>query len=245
MRPNRTVRWLLIACVAALAGCGAHDKKDTGVLVVPYELGNHRECADLGITTVRAELDQGDYVEEADCDAGQVRFNLIDPGNHEVVVYGLDKHDVPVMDSLADGPVKVDVVGGDTTVVVDPALKLTAAPAKLELRWAFGFGTCESTAIDHFGISAWRSDGSDLLMETAVDCTMPGEGHGQYRIVPDMERDLSGDELGEVDVQAYDKDMIAIGEPVTFMFVAPGAGGAVKLSMNCDDGGCKGSGAAD
>jgi hypothetical protein len=150
-----------------------------------------------------------------------------------------------VMDSLAGGAVKIDVVGGGTTVVVDPALKLTAAPAKLELRWAFGFGTCESTAIAHFGIGAWRSDGSDLLMETQVDCSMPGEGHGQYRTVPDMERDLSGDELGEVDVQAYDNDAIAIGEPVTFTFDVPGAGGAVKLSMNCDAGGCKGSGAAD
>ena len=46
-------------------------------------------------------------------------------------------------------------------------------------------------------------------------------------------------------MQAYDKDMIAIGEPVTFMFDAPGPGGAVKLSMNCDDGGCNGSGNAD
>ena len=114
-----------------------------------------------------------------------MRFNLIDPGNHEVVVYGLDKHDVPVMDSLAEVRSTIDVVGGGTTVVVDPALKLTAAPAKLELRWAFGFGTCESTAIDHFGISAWRSDGSDLLMETEVDCDDAGRGP---RPVPDRAR---------------------------------------------------------
>src|SRR5258708_954881 len=126
MRANRTVRWLLLSFVAALAGCGAHDKKDTGVLVVPYELGNHRACGDLGITTVRAELDDG-----------------------------------------------------------------------------------------------------------------------QYRTVPDIERELSGDELGEVDVQAYDKDAIGIGQPITFTFDAPGAGGAVKLSLNCDAGGCKGTGAAD
>jgi len=231
--------------VAALAGCGGSDKPDSGVLVVPFELGNHRSCKDLGIATVRAELDDGAYAEEVDCDAGEVRLNLIDPGKHQVVVYGLNAHDVAVMDSLADGPVKVDVVGGGTTVVVDPAVKLTAAPAKLELRWAFGFGTCESTSIARFGISAWRSDGSDLLMETQVDCAMPGEGRGQYRTVPDMDRALSGDELGEVDVQPYDKNAITVGQPLTFAFAAPGSGGAVKLSMTCDDGGCNGSGKAD
>lgn len=244
MRPGRNARWLWLS-LAALAGCSSSHTDDTGVLVVPYELGNHRDCASLGVSTARAELDDGMYVQEADCDAGYVRFNLVDPGRHEVVVYGLNDDDVPVMDSLADGPFPVDVVGGDTTVVVDPPLKLTAAPAKLGLRWSFGFGTCLSTSIASFGVSAWRSDGSDLLMEAELDCEMPGEGRDQYRLVPDAMRALRGEELGEVDIQPYDKNGFAVGDPITFSFDAPGPGGSVELSMTCDSGGCDGSGNAD
>lgn len=246
MRTGRTMRWLgLLSVLSALAGCGSDDKKDNGVLVVPYELGNHRDCASLGISGIRAELDDGMYIAEGDCDAGQVRFNLLDPGHYDVIVYGLNDDGVAVMDSLVEGPRSAEVVGGGTTVVVDPALKLTAAPAKLEMRWGFGFGTCESTSINTFGVSAWRGDGSDLLMETEVPCEMAGEGRGQYRLVVDDERALSGDELGEVDIQAYDHDGIAIGDSVTFTFDTPGPGRQVKLSLNCDAGGCDGSGQPD
>jgi hypothetical protein len=245
MRSRQSLRWLLLLCGAPLASCGGSDERDTGLLVVPYELGNHRDCESLGVESVRAELDDGRYVVDGDCDADQIRFNLLEPGNYDVVVYGLDADGVPILDSLVGGPRSIDVVGDGTTVVVDPALKLTAAPAHLQLRWALGFGTCESTAIDSFGITAWRGDGSDLLMETELPCDMTGEGAAQYRLVPDDERQLRGDELGEVDVQPYDKDGIAVGDPITFTFESPGAGRKVKLSLTCDAGGCEGSGAPD
>jgi hypothetical protein len=245
MRSRKSLRWVFVLCAAPLASCGGSDDRDTGVLVTPYELGNHRDCASLGVTTVRAELDDGRYIVEADCDADQVRFNLLEPGNYDVVVYGLDAAGWPVMDSLVDGPRSIDVVGDGTTVVVDPPLKLTAAPAKLQMRWGLGFGTCESTAIDSFGVTAWRGDGSDLLMETELSCDMAGEGSAQYRAVPDEERELRGDELGEVDIQPYDKDGIAVGDPITFKFASPGAGRQVKLSLNCDAGGCTGTGKPD
>src|SRR3954447_25425273 len=102
MRTGRSMRWLgLLGVLIALAGCGGGGK-DHGVLVVPYELGNHRDCASLGISSVRAELDDGSLVTEGDCDTGQVRFNLLDPGNYDVVVYGLDDDGVAVMDSLVE-----------------------------------------------------------------------------------------------------------------------------------------------
>ncbi len=244
MRASGLRMILVLTCLAASA-CGKGKGEDYGVLVVPYELGNHRQCGDLGIVSVRAELDEGNLSQEVDCGAGQVRFNLLQPGHYDVVVYGVDDSGVQAMDSLAAGPVPVEVVGSGTTVVVDPAVKLTAAPAKLQLRWDLGFGSCESSSIDSFAISAWRSDGSDLLMQTKVPCSTVGKGREQYRLVPDMERALSGDELGEVDVQAQDSHGIPMGESVTFNFAPPGAGGEVKLSLNCMDGGCKGSGVPD
>ena len=245
MRTGLSKRWLGVLLAVAGIGCGAEDDPDIGMLVVPYELGNARDCESLGIVAVRAELDGGDYVEESDCDDGEVRFTLLPPGRYEAVVYGLDERGVAVMDSLVDGPAAIDVVGGGTTVVFDPPIVLTAAPAQLKLRWQFGFGSCESAAIDRFGVTAWRSDGSELLMMTDVACEMPGEGRGQYRSVPDDERELSGDELGEVEIQPYDEHELAVGDPVVFGFDSPGPGGEVRLSLDCDVGGCDGTGMAD
>jgi hypothetical protein len=236
--------WGVLLMVAAL-GCGSADESDMGVLVVPYELGNARDCAALGIVSVRAELDGGDYTQETDCEAGEVRFNLLEPGRYDVVVYGLDEDGVAVMDSLATGTDAIDVVGSRTTVIFDPAIQLTAAPAQLALRWEFGFSSCEAAAIERFGVSAWRSDGSELLMMTEVNCSLPGEGRDQYRIVPDADRELSGDELGEVEIQPYDVHDLPIGDAVVFGFDAPGPGRTVRLSLSCDIGGCEGSGVAD
>ncbi|MFI5306934.1 MAG: hypothetical protein ACHQ53_06270 [Polyangiales bacterium] len=233
------------AALLACAGCGQSKKNDTGSLVVPFELGNHKDCASLGVVAVRAELDEGSTSQDVDCDAGEVRFHLLKPGHYDLIVYGVDKSGVAVMDSQASGPVPVDVVGGGATVVVDPAVKLTAAPAKIMLRWDLGFGSCDSAALSTFALSAWRADGSDLLMETKVACGMNGQGREQYRLVPDKERALSGDELGEVEVQALDSHDITMGKPVTFMFDPPGPGGEVKLSLSCSDGGCKGTGTPD
>jgi hypothetical protein len=245
MRKTPSKPWFAIALLGALAAGCASSKQDTGVLVVPYQLGNHRDCKALGVVSVRAELDDGAQVKEVECDAGETRFNLLKPGSYDAVVYGLDENGVRVMDSLAKGPVQTEVVGGGTTVVVDPAIELTAAPAKLQLRWDLSFGSCQSTSISSFAIRAWRSDGSQLLMETDVACSMQGQGREQYRLVPDKERGLSGDELGEVDLQAEDVHGIAMGKPVTFTFGRPGPGGEVKLSLACTDSGCKGSGQPD
>jgi hypothetical protein len=243
------MRTVLIECclgvLLAVAGCTGDGGFDTGVLVVPYELGNARDCESLGVVSVRAELDDGNYAEETDCEAGQVRFNLLDPGRYDVVVYGLDEQGVAVMDSLAHGTTAIDVIGSGTTVIVDPGVRLTAAPARLKLRWEFGFGSCEAASIERFGVSAWRSDGSELLMTGEVSCALPGEGRDQYRLVPDEARELSGDEFGEVEIQPYDRHGLPVGEPVVFGFDSPGPGREVRLSLSCGVGGCEGSGLAD
>lgn len=237
---------LALGCGLLLAlGCGEENGSDEGVLVVPFQLGNRKECSDLGVVGVRVELDDGELSQEVDCEAGEVRFNLLDPGRYQVAVYGLDADGIAIMDSLAAGPLTADVIGRDTTVVLDPAATLTAAPAKLLMRWQFGFGSCESAAVGGFTVSAWRADGGELLMEADVPCGMPGEGREQYRQIPDLERELSGDSVGEIDVQPYDVNDIAMGDPTTFQFEPPGAGHAIKLSLTCNGGGCDGSGRAD
>lgn len=230
---------------AFVPACGDDPGPQAGVLVVPFTLGNDRTCEELGVVAVRAELDEGAHVETADCDAGKVRFELLMPGTYAVSVYGLDREGVEVVDSLEYGLVDVTVVGEGTTVVAEPALQLTAAPAHLLVRWDFDFGSCESASIDRFALSAWRGDGTKLLLDTQLPCDMTGHGPGLYREVPDLDRRMSGEELGEVSVQPVDEHGIEVGDAVRFTFDSPGAGRFVKLTLACDDGGCDGSGEPD
>lgn len=242
-------RFRTAAALAVISGlglaCGGKQDPKAGVLVVPYELGNHRDCSSLGVKVVRAELDDPMYVEEALCDSGEIRFEQVPPGSYHVRLFGIDHSGVAVMDSLQAGDVPVNVVGDGTTVVADPAIMLTAAPARLSLRWNFGFGTCDSAGVDRFAITAWRSDGSALLLDTAVSCKLAGQGADQYRSVPDRDRQLAGDEVGEVNVQPLDKNGVEMGKPSTFNFAVPGPGHNVMLSVTCTEGGCKGTGAPD
>jgi hypothetical protein len=239
------LRYLGVLLIAGVLGGCAEDEPRNGVLVVPFKLGNGRSCEDLGIVAVRGELNGGEYEEEIDCSAGQVRFTLLPAGRFEVTLYAIDDDGFVVMDSLTDATTDIDVVGGGTTVVFDPAVKLTASPAQMKLRWQFGFGSCESSQIDRFAIAAWREDGSELLMESEIACDVPGEGRGQYRLVPDLERELSGDELGEIEIQPIDVNDLSAGDPVVFDFEPPGPGREVKLSLTCNTSGCEGSGALD
>jgi len=235
----------LTLSAAPRSSCASDESMEAGVLVVPFELGNRRNCEDLCIVAVSGELDDGDFVEEVTCEAGELRFGYLEPGRYKVILYGLNEDDVPVMDSLVDGPRSIQVVGQGSTVIFDPPLGLTSAPARLRLRWSFGFSTCEAASIEGFSIAAWRSDGSALLMESEIGCSVLGEGREQYRLVPDLGRELSGDEVGEVEVQPHDGKGYAIGDAAIFTFDAPGPGGEIKLSLACDEGGCDGSGEAD
>jgi hypothetical protein len=235
-----------VLIVMVSAGCNilSGSNKKQGSLVVPFELGNHKDCASLNVVTVRAELDGGMVAKEVNCGAGTVRFDGVAPGTHDVILYGLDKDDVKIMDSLAGGPLSVAIEDGKTEVV-DPPAALTLAPAKIVLRWDFGFASCGSASIETFRTTAWRTDGSEQLLQTSVKCSSSGTGEGQYRDVPDQGRDLSGDELGEVEVQPVSGTPADVGAPVKFTFDPPGPGREIKLSLICTEKGCEGSGQPD
>ena len=159
--------------------------------------------------------------------------------------FGIDADGYRTMDSVEAGSVTLQVIGEGTTVVADPAIQLTAAPAQLMMRWDFGFSTCDSAAIDTFEVMAWRQDGSQLLMETDVDCAMRGDGVDQYRLIPDGDRELAGDVFGEVSIQAVDKNGTLVGDSVGFFFETPGAGRLIRLSLDCTGSGCSGTGEPD
>jgi hypothetical protein len=241
-------RWKLgcgvLATASALAGCAVGSGADSGALVIPYDFGKGRDCTSLGVDSVRAELNNGEMV-EASCKRGRVRFTALEAGPYTVVMYGLDREGVAVADSLDSGPVPVDVVGGHANVVVDPPIQLVPAPAKLKLRWTFGFGSCESDAIAGFTVTAWSVDGMSDLLVANMDCSTPGDRPERYRSLPDPARRLVGDQLGSVEIQPYDESDLAVGDHITFAFDPPGAGGEIKLSIACDESGCGGSGVPD
>lgn len=240
-------RILLSACVVFLMGHTScdEDKNDHGTLIVPFKLGNDRSCDDFKVKTVRGVLDRGDdakddesYDEEVKCETRELRFENIPSGSWRLRLFGYaDKdEDHAVMDSLQDGNLRMNVIGDGTTVVADHKVMLTAAPAQLLIRWSFGYGTCKSVGISSFGVTVWRNDGSDLLLEDELDCADVGDAEdGYYRKIPDDKRLLLGGDSGEVAVQPRDLDGRDIGEALSYTFKPPGAGQAIKLSLKCDE----------
>ena len=238
---------LLGAALLMMSACGSEDPgPGAGTLVIPYVLGNDRSCENLGVATIRVQLDGGFMQTEVDCDGEDVRMRNVPAGLYSVEVFGLDADGVAILDSIQSGPLQQRVTGNSETTEVNPPVILTAAPARLLLRWNFGFGSCSSSGIDHFMVIAWNAaDGTEKLMEAMVPCESPGEGAGQYRTVPDEDRDLGGDSFGGVSISVIDDNGDQVGDVVSFEFDAPGRGREVKLSLTCDESGCEGSGKPD
>ncbi|HKU38153.1 MAG TPA: hypothetical protein VJR89_08400 [Polyangiales bacterium] len=236
---TRSQMMLLAGFSLALAAC-FEDDDSTGTLVVPFELGNGRDCDDFDVEHVRGELDDGKYVDEVRCEIGVVKFEDVPKGKYDVRLFGLDNDDVAVMDSLEEDDLEMEVLGDGTTVIAGDAVKLTSAPANLYIRWTFGFGTCKSAGVDQFEVEVWRGDGSDLLMDSELDCDEVSDDDENYHLVPDPKREFAGDEVGEVTITPVDKHDDEIGDPVEFEFDAPGAGRDVKLSLLCNEEGCVG-----
>jgi hypothetical protein len=231
----------------ALAGCGGDDEgaRSNGNLVVPFELGNNRSCEAAGVDYVKAELGDEAYVQEAPCTNGQVRFLNVPAGSYNIKISAFDEDNVEVMDNHKTGDTTVVVDGGDVTSEHEPAVTLTAAPAHLRVRWTFGFTTCRGASIDRFEIKVWLSGGDDLLINQTLPCMLEGSGRDQYREIDDPDRRLSGEQPGEVTIQALDKTGVTVGPPAVFKYKAPGPGYDVRVSVECDQGACIGTGKPD
>jgi hypothetical protein len=246
---RKVARDAVLLGAALLFGCGGDDSSGgggaTGTLVVPFALGNNRSCEDVGVEYVRAELNQEAYVEEAPCANGQVRFKNVPAGSYKIKISAFDRDDVEVMDSQQSSEEVVSVTGGDITSKHERAVTLTAAPAHLRVRWTFGFTSCRGAGIDRFEIKAWHGGGDDLLISKTLPCALEGDGKDQYREIADPQRRLSGEQAGEVTIQALDKTSVEVGPAAVFKYKAPGAGHDIRLTVDCDQGACKGTGKPD
>jgi hypothetical protein len=238
-----TTQARILACavvmLALTSSCEEHEN-DRGTLIVQFKLGNDRSCDSFHVKTVRGTLenDGDDYSESAKCESKELRFEDVPSGEYKLKLFGYtsDDDDNPVMDSLQDDNLTMNVIGDDTTVIAERKVMLTSSPAHLMVRWSFGYGTCKSAGIGSFIVTVWRNDGSDLLLEDELDCEDVGDADDAfYRKIPDDKRMLSGTESGEVAIQPLDKGGKEIGEALTYDFKAPGPGKDIKLSLKCDE----------
>ncbi|MDD9943529.1 MAG: hypothetical protein OXU20_20985 [Myxococcales bacterium] len=232
----------LLCVLGAVAGCREVDPEPgAGTLVIPYVLGNDRSCESLGVEYIEAELDEGFMRLEAPCDGDAVRMRNVPAGLYTIEMFGLDENRVPILDSTEGGILSQRVVGDGSTTEVNPPVLLTAAPARLLLRWDFGFGSCVSAGVKQFKIVAWDADeGTEKLMEATMLCETPGEGADQYREVPDVDRELGGDSFGGASISVIDDNGDQVGDVVSFEFEPPGRGREVRLSLTCSESGCDG-----
>ncbi len=243
----------LLLALSSLATTGCKDDTGPGSLKVDYVLGNNKTCEEVEIESVRVLLSRGDgedrmvlYSETAPCSEGEVYIDSIDPNTFDMVVEGLDDAGIVTFDNLGTPAAerKVEIFDKAET---RPTATLTAKPAVLDVRWrlgADGFGNCGSVGIDRFRISAFQVGGGVQMLEVEMDCETTGDGQG-YREVADPDRVLNGTQFGEVGVQALDASGTAVGDPATFVFDPPGPGYPVRLTLECTDSGCTGSGQAD
>lgn len=241
-----TTQARLLACAVlmlALASCDRH-KNDRGTLIVQFKLGNDVSCDTFHVKTVLGVLDDGDedpIEEEAKCETKQLRFEDIPSGEYKVRLFGYTadhdgEDDNPVMDSLQNDNLRMNVIGDGTTVIAEPKVMLTSSPAHLWVRWSFGYGTCKSAKIGSFRITAWRNDGGDLLLEDEIDCEDVGDAEDEfYREIPDDKRLLSGNAGGVVAIQPLDLSRKEVGEALNYEYKAPGPGKDIRLSVKCDE----------
>lgn len=230
-----TLTAMTLAGLAALSGC---KNEDPGSLLVTYRLGNDRSCAEAGVQEIRVVLDEDNGIENsAPCAEGTVELLGLPIGTYNVDVTGIDENGVVIMDNVKDGVTKV-TVKGDGKELTPPEIALTDAPAKLQLRWDFGFTSCENAGIEAFEIEAFDDSGSENLLAAELTCTAQPDTSDGYRAVPDPERQLNGRRLGEVGIQPLDSSGAPVGDRLIFTLEPPSPGYTVSLTMECDETGC-------
>lgn len=236
------------AAVVLASAAGCQPDRGPGDLTVTFVLGNDRSCDDVGVEDIRVNLlrGRGDdrtviHSETAPCSAGEVTIEDIDPRAYEIEVFGTDSARVDTFDNLGEPEAdrRVEIFEASS---VDVEVDLTARPAQLEVRWDFDFSSCSGSGIDRFQVRAFQEGGGTQLLESELDCDDGGAG---YRLVDDPDRRLNGTLLGEVGIRPLDESGATIGDNIVFTFDPVGAGYPVRLTLECEDTGCSGSGTPD
>jgi hypothetical protein len=242
-RTARQMVVIVLTTVLAVLLSASCQYEEKGSLQLSFQLGSGKSCKEFGIKKVEALLvskDESEYSEKVDCGDGEIRFTDIPAGTYSLKLYGIDSHNAAIKDSeTQDATIK-----GGQTLTIETPIVLLDAPAILKVGWDLGLSNCKSSEIGGFSITAYNSDGSDILFKNKkIDCDSDSNvDEDNYHIVPDEGRDLKGNDFGEVDIQPYDTNSEPLGDSIHFTFDSPKPGEEIKLLLDCDKTGCEGSG---
>ncbi len=231
----------------SLAACGGDEP--IGGLKVPFVLGASQECTSIGVEQVRVTAtmiedgEQGASFEETGaCSAGEVTLTDIPIGTYSLVLEGLDAAGLTILDNLAPGgKVQAEVLEGQTNT--SESVTLRPAPALLRMRWSLavdGFqAMCADVNIARFTVEVYKGDGLNLLTSHTFSCDDPADAEGQYRTMPDVDRQLAGDEAQLIHVIPKDANGSALGEASQVCLAEPpGYGQLIELTVDCDNDVC-------
>lgn len=232
LHSKKILSWGLLSLVAMTTACG--DEAETFSATLPYQLGAGLNCQAAKVTTVRAVFGAlRETVVEGACDnSGQLAANGVPKGTWPLTIEGVDAAGAVIMSSAVGSvPPNVEIIGDGATT---PRLTLANVPAKMQLRWDLGFGSCESMNLQGFKVDAWDRSKGRMLMSGMIDCSAPANEQ-MYRSLPDPNHQLSGTELMALTIQPTLKDNQSFGAPVVVDLAAPpGPGYIVRLGIKCD-----------
>ncbi len=234
-----------LACLACLPAC--QPDQGPGTLAIDYTLGNSKTCEEVGVTRIEAELVRGTgddrvvlYNAKIAC-GDELFIDDIEAKTYEFEIKGYDSDNIVILDNLADSESerRIEIFeAADSQLDID----LTERPATLSVRWrlgAEGFADCDGVGIDRFEIKAYQQGGGGIMLEAELDCTLDGEGTGNWRVLADPDRALIGVLFAEVGIQALDSSGAEVGDAATFEFEPVGPGYPVQLAVECDALGCQ------
>ena len=232
----------------ALAGC----TQDPGNVEIPFSIGaSSVTCETANVATVEMTLteisDEGgedplEYQGSAPCTEGSVNFTGIAASNYEVTAVGVSSDGLATWDNQDPSSLKkVEALAGQD--VTTEEVRMTPTPARILVRWELTKGgaqvQCSGVETKKFQISAFDEDGFNaLLIADAVDCDAE-QAESPYHVIPDPDRDVAGDRLGQIDISPQDADGNPVGAPSTVILdQPPGFGVSVRVVVSCVDDEC-------
>lgn len=251
----------ILSALSTLSAC--NNDTPTGALTVPFQIGSNDVCTfknpadmDIPVEDVRIALYRPGTIGSAEpvaeetvpCADKEASFTTIAAGTYEIVAEGLDANRLVVFDNVGEMN-KAEVLEGQDTSADRVRLSLT--PAKVYLRWSYGFGNsqCSQIPVKKYAVEARRDDGNSKLGEGDFACDAVTDDPDNYHLLADEGRVINGNDLDTIEITPKDASGGDVGMYASFSFAPPGPGGSVKLSITveCSDTECNlmGSGMPD
>ncbi len=232
----------------ALAGC----TQDPGNVEIPFSIGAASvTCETANVATVEMTLteisDEGgeeplEYQGSAPCTDGSVSFTGIAASNYEVAAVGLSSDGLATWDNQDPSSLKkIEALAGQD--VTTDEVRMTPTPARILVRWELTKGgaqvQCSGVATKQFQVSAFDENGFNaLLIADPIDCDAE-QAESPYHVIPDPDRSVAGDSLGQIDITPQDAQGNPVGSPSTVVLdQPPGFGVSVRVVVKCVDDEC-------